>query len=202
MKSETEVRRTSVLNLFVRRESWTVSNVLSLLRLLLAAPIVLLLLRAGEGDRTLPLIVMLAAGLTDFLDGILARAMDQITELGRVLDPLADKIAIAAVGFTLIVLGDLPLWFLLVVVVRDIVILAGGLLIKKRTGVVLPSNWAGKVAVTFVALVMLLAATHLDGLMHLRDGAIWVSVFFLTLSLVLYARRFYEAFISRVTEAG
>lgn len=201
MKSETEVRRTSVLNLFVRRESWTVSNVLSLLRLLLAAPIVLLLLRAGEGDRTLPLIVMLAAGLTDFLDGILARAMDQITELGRVLDPLADKIAIAAVGFTLIVLGDLPLWFLLVVVVRDIVILAGGLLIKKRTGVVLPSNWAGKVAVTFVALVMLLAATHLDGLMHLRDGAIWVSVFFLTLSLVLYARRFYEAFISRVTEA-
>ena len=201
MKSETEVRRTSVLNLFVRRESWTVSNVLSLLRLLLAAPIVLLLLRAGEGHRTLPLIVMLVAGLTDFLDGILARAMDQITELGRVLDPLADKIAIAAVGFTLIVLGDLPLWFLLVVVVRDIVILGGGLLIKKRTGVVLPSNWAGKVAVTFVALVMLLAATHLDGLMHLRDGAIWVSVFFLTLSLVLYARRFYEASISRVTEA-
>lgn len=168
----------------------TVPNLLSLLRAGLAIPFTAVMLSSLETARLWGVAIMALAMLTDKLDGVLARKYHTSTEWGRILDPLADKIGVAAVGLVLLYLGDIPLWFVVALVGRDAMILAGGVLVKRRTGVVLPSNKAGKWAVGVVAATLLLALVGIHG--PVLDGGLVVSTSMLALSLWLYVKRFLE----------
>lgn len=123
-------------------------NLLSLFRIGLM-PFVLLALRQGW-DAVL-LALMLLAVATDFLDGFLARRSGQVTDLGKVLDPLADKICVDSMALALALWRGFPWWAAGAIVGRDILILAGGLLLVRKTKTVPVSNRPGKAAVTLLA---------------------------------------------------
>ena len=84
-------------------------------------------------DVLLILILGALAVLTDFLDGLLARKLNSITETGKILDPLADKICVAAGALSAMLYGDLPVVLFVVILLRDMVIVIAGLSIIKNT---------------------------------------------------------------------
>lgn len=99
-----------------------IPNLLTLLRILLVPLIVILLM---DGAYLPALLVFLFAGITDGLDGFLARVLDQKTVLGAYLDPLADKALITSSFVTLSILGSIPGWLTVLVITRDLMILVG-----------------------------------------------------------------------------
>jgi cardiolipin synthase len=99
-------------------------NLICVLRILLVVPIVLALL---DGNQRLALALILIAGISDGLDGYLAKRFDWRTRLGGILDPAADKILLVAVYVTLVWTGLVPFWLMAVVLGRDLVIVSGTL---------------------------------------------------------------------------
>lgn len=106
-------------------------NIISVVRILLVVPVVLYLL---EGRYTLALILFLVAGLSDGIDGYLARRYSWITPLGGFLDPLGDKLLVVSSYLSLGWLGALPVWLVSAVIIRDLVIVAGTLLYRGLIG--------------------------------------------------------------------
>jgi cardiolipin synthase (CMP-forming) len=135
----------------MKPEFWTIPNVLSILRVVFVVPAVVTLFSANPDGRWWALFWIGLAVLTDKLDGDIARWTHTESEWGRILDPLADKVGIAVVAIAMLVKGLMPLWFVLVLLLRDLLILAGGLILKKKTGQIVPSNMAGKWAVGVIA---------------------------------------------------
>jgi len=128
---------------------WTIPNALSILRLL-GVPVFLWLLLGPHADIA-ALIVLAAAGFTDWLDGVLARALHQTSRFGALLDPAADRLYILATLIGLAIRNVIPWWLLVVLVGRDLVLLltVPGL---RRIGLsALPVNYLGKAA-TFALL--------------------------------------------------
>jgi CDP-diacylglycerol--glycerol-3-phosphate 3-phosphatidyltransferase len=123
-------------------------NLLSLSRIALM-PFILVALRQGRDGVLLAL--MLAAAATDYLDGFLARRAGRVTDLGKILDPLADKVCVDSMAVALALWRDFPWWAAGVIVGRDLLILAGGLLLVRSTKTVPVSNLPGKAAVTAMA---------------------------------------------------
>jgi len=97
-------------------------NAISLLRIALVVPILWLILHAQYGTA---LLLFLAAGFSDGVDGYLAKRFDWHTRIGALLDPVADKLLVGGMFVTLVYTDDIPLWLAAVVVVRDIVIVGG-----------------------------------------------------------------------------
>lgn len=169
---------------------WTISNLLSFARALLAIPIAWLLLVGTEASRMAAAGLIVAAAATDFLDGYFARRFAQVTETGKIIDPAADKIAVGIVVVILTIEGRIPWWFTAGVIARDGLILAGGIHIRKTRGMVLQSNWPGKFAVGILALYIFI--TVIDGTSLEATGTILlvVSALLLAVSFAMYARRF------------
>ena len=131
---------------------------------------------------------MAVAALTDKLDGVFARRFHETTEWGKILDPLADKIAVGVVGIVLLVLDAIPLWFVLVILGRDIAIFTGGIYLKSSRGIVLQSNETGKWAVGVLSLTLFLMVIGVEGMV--TDILIGVTLLMLFLSLAFYIARF------------
>lgn len=139
---------------------WTGPNVLTLSRLVLIIPLVYLI--ATRGSLYWILILTFIAGATDWFDGRLARWSHSVSNWGKVLDPLVDKTGAGAIVLALVWRGDIPLWFLLVLVARDLLVVAGGVKIGRRIGIVPSSILSGKLAVTAVAVTVLAAVLEAD----------------------------------------
>ena len=131
---------------------------------------------------------MLAGALTDFLDGFVARALNQVTDLGKLLDPVADKVGIIAIAAALVLAGDIPLWYAVLVALRDALILIGGSMIMKKRKVVVQSVWTGKFTVNFVAAYFILATMRMDVLSPAKDFFLYLSTAFLFISVAVYFR--------------
>jgi len=128
----------------MKREFLTISNLLSIFRALLSVPFALVMLLPDPPLRFWAVGILLAGMMTDKLDGDLARRRGEETEWGKILDPLADKVCVAVMALVLLKVGDFPLWFVLALLSRDMLIFLGGMYLKSTRGVVLPSNVAGK----------------------------------------------------------
>jgi CDP-diacylglycerol--glycerol-3-phosphate 3-phosphatidyltransferase len=172
----------------LQRRFLTLSNVLSLFRLLLPVPFVLVMKDGSPEGRLWGAVLMLVAAATDKLDGVVARRLHQTSEWGKVLDPLADKVAVGAVVVVLYVLGDLPAWFLVIALGRDLLILCGGLYLRSRTAIIVPSNEFGKWTVGIVSLALFVLV--LSGRTLIADFLLWGSTAMLLVSLGLYGKRF------------
>jgi cardiolipin synthase len=122
---------------------WTIPNLLSMLRLLLV-PVFLILIVAG--DYVAALVVLVVASLTDLLDGYLARRLRQITKLGALLDPAADRLYIFAALIGLAARELFPWWIVVVVVARDVLIVVLGVVLANFGYGPLPVHQLGKVA--------------------------------------------------------
>ena len=163
---------------------WTWSNVVSMVRAVMTIPIVVALL---GNDHTTAVVLCLAAAATDWLDGQVARWTGTVSEWGKVLDPIADKILVGAVVVVLVMTDRLPWWFVASVLARDIIIIIGGLLARRYTPVVLPSLWSGKIAVSFIALTGVVAMTPWS---TARDILMLPSGIAMLVSLYDYGRRY------------
>lgn len=135
---------------------WTVPNVLTIFRLLLV-PVFIIVFAAGHPKAALA--VFVAASLTDLLDGFLARKLNQITDFGKLFDPLADKLmvltALACQGFS----GVLPWAAILIVAAKEIYMVIGGLIMLHHD-IVVYSNLLGKSAQVFFIASLILSFFH------------------------------------------
>lgn len=166
----------------------TISNILSISRALLTIPFAVIMLSDAPHAVWWGLFILAVAGLTDKFDGVLARRYNEITEWGKILDPLADKIGIAVVAIILVRLDQIPLWLLLAIVGRDLLILSGGIYLKQKRGVVEQSNILGKWTIGVLAVTMALAMLRIRGVW--MECALWLSVVMLIASLGMYSLTF------------
>lgn len=162
----------------------TVSNIITISRLVILPFIVYFLLTE---QRVVAFLLMLISLLSDGLDGYLARRLNQESQLGKFLDPLCDKIFLAVVLITLLYIGAVPLWAVVVIVMRDFLILLGSFILLKRRAIVEVSNSFGKIA-GFTFGVMILAFTielKLLGMVFL-----YLSIAAMTFAFVTYAMNY------------
>jgi CDP-diacylglycerol--glycerol-3-phosphate 3-phosphatidyltransferase len=110
--------------------------------------------------RIFTLIIAFIAIVSDYLDGYFARKLNQVTDLGKILDPLADKVLVLTIIIVMFLKNDIPLWLASIIIIRDIAIFVGGMVIKKMKGIVLVSNFWGKWAVSAIALYLVLKIIH------------------------------------------
>jgi cardiolipin synthase (CMP-forming) len=126
-------------------ERWlTVPNALSFLRLL-GVPLFLWLLLGPQADGW-ALVVLMASGITDWLDGRLARALDQYSRLGELLDPLADRLYTVATLVAFLIRGIVPWWVLVLIIGRDVVVSAALPLLRRKGYLAFPVLYVGKAA--------------------------------------------------------
>ena len=137
--------------------AWSVPNQITILRILMTPLFIAFLI---YGMKVPALFVFCLSGISDALDGLIARRYHQTTELGALLDPLADKILLTASFWVLSSLGVLPVWLTILVVSRDAMIVAGAWFLQSFQGQsVMPPSFLGKVttcaqlAVIFWALL-------------------------------------------------
>ena len=126
---------------------FTIPNLISFIRLCMA-PIYLVLLSHDENIAAAVLFAIAAS--TDFLDGQIARRTHTVSKLGQLLDPAVDRILMITAVFGLLMVGRLPVWIVVVVLARDLLLLIGGGYILKRYKVRVPVIYAGKFATTFL----------------------------------------------------
>jgi CDP-diacylglycerol--glycerol-3-phosphate 3-phosphatidyltransferase len=139
------------------KDIFTISNGISFLRFLLVIPLWFLLDHyESQSVRYITFILCVFAAATDMLDGYLARKLNQVTEVGKIIDPLADKAAMAVIVVKLFLIGEISAFFFLTIILRDLTIFIGGLFVAKILGRVLPSNKLGKITVLFIGSVVLL----------------------------------------------
>ncbi|GAB3606698.1 CDP-alcohol phosphatidyltransferase family protein [Conyzicola nivalis] len=136
---------------------FTVPNILSFLRLALVPVFLVLILR---GDDALALLVLVISSVTDYLDGVIARRFHQITRLGQLLDPAADRLFIFAALVGLAAREILPWWLLAAIVGRDVMLLVVGVVLANHGYGPLPVHHLGKVATfcLFYALPIIMIA--------------------------------------------
>jgi cardiolipin synthase (CMP-forming) len=122
---------------------WTIPNVLSMLRLVLVPPFLVFIVL---GDYVAALITLVVASLSDLLDGYLARRLKQVTRLGQILDPAADRLYIFAALVGLAANQLVPWWIVVVIVGRDILLVVLGIVLANHGFGPLPVHQLGKVA--------------------------------------------------------
>ena len=177
---------------------FTISNFLSASRIILVVPMGYCLVLDFPNHRLWTAGIIIIAVATDFLDGYIARKLHQVTDLGKILDPLADKIGIGIYAVLIAWTGDVPVWFMVFVLLRDLFIFIGGMYIRRAKKIIPQSNWPGKIAVTLIALALFLGTIQVSVLNRIFSYMIWASVIMMLLSMASYAQRL---FIGRNIEA-
>ena len=175
-------------------------NKLTLLRVVLIPVFVVLLLLEGGQNHTLriaALIVFCIASFTDFLDGQIARRNNLVTNFGKFMDPLADKLLVCSALICMIELGQLPSWYVITVIAREFII-SGFRLVAADNGIVIAASWWGKFKTTFQMLTVILLILNIPAL-HTVTLIIAGIAFVLTLvSLLDYIAKNYKV----ITEGG
>ncbi|MEJ5286431.1 MAG: CDP-alcohol phosphatidyltransferase family protein [Bacteroidota bacterium] len=131
----------------------TIPNILSAIRLVLAFVIGYLLF---NNEKVIAIILIIIAWVTDLLDGYLARKTNKISELGKILDPLADKLLVLIIVITFILNQTIAISTASFVIGRDLIILIAGLITAKRYKFVIPSNIIGKVSAFLIGFSIFL----------------------------------------------
>lgn len=137
----------------MKKEIFYISNLISLSRFLLLGITVYYLMQM---DFPMGMIFIALIWISDLLDGYFARSRNEISELGKIIDPLADKVSVIVIVLVLMILNIIPLWYVVITIFRDVVILAGGIYLNSKKNIVLQSNWLGKIAVFTIGLTLFL----------------------------------------------
>jgi len=161
----------------------TIPNILSVSRIILL-PVVLLLLFKHQNAAAVA--VMLVSWTTDALDGYLARKLGQVSNLGRVLDHLVDKVWVGSVLVALAFIRDLPLFLAGAVILRDLLILAGSGVIMKVRGSFVQSDVVGKITGFGFAMMMVFYTLELPTLMKYKAAVDYGVTILVVVSFVNY----------------
>ncbi|HEX9740261.1 MAG TPA: CDP-alcohol phosphatidyltransferase family protein [Ignavibacteriaceae bacterium] len=176
---------------------FTFSNLLSTFRLFLAIPMWFLFNDLeNSGTRYIILGIAFTGMVTDFLDGYFARKFNEVSELGKIIDPLADKVLIGVVVIKLFLIDKIPDYLFFMVIGRDILIFTGGLLLSAKIGKVLPSNMLGKLTVTILSLLLILIIMQVDESTLIYQLIYYITLVLIVVSFIAYLIRAFE-FINR-----
>ncbi|MBI4477007.1 MAG: CDP-diacylglycerol--glycerol-3-phosphate 3-phosphatidyltransferase [Acidobacteria bacterium] len=184
-------------------------NLLTLSRIFLIPLLVVVLLTKFEGrlifgvrKELVGAAIFGLASLTDWLDGFLARRRKQITPLGQLIDPLADKLLVSAALISLVQMGLAPAWMVAVIIGREFAVTGLRSLAYSR-GVAMPARPLGKVKMVMqvIAIILLiLGRDHLQGFFVLGQIALWLVLVASVVSGVDYYRRFTRLSNPKVTD--
>ncbi|MFQ8601129.1 MAG: CDP-alcohol phosphatidyltransferase family protein [Oscillospiraceae bacterium] len=177
------------------KEICSIPNILSYIRLLLIPVFVVLYVGAdAPADYYLAAGVVLLSGLTDLFDGQIARRCNMITELGKALDPIADKLTQAAIVFCLMLRFPGVVFLVVLLVVKELFMGVCGLVLLRRGRKLDGAMWFGKVstAVFYVVMLLLIALPEIPA--AVVNGILVVTGFFLALSFALYIPVFVRMF--------
>ena len=171
----------------IRAEAFSIPNILSYFRLLLIPLFIVLYV---QEDFTEALITLAASGLSDILDGRIARKYDMVTDLGKVLDPVADKLTQCAMMLCVAMRYPAMWWLLGLHVVKELIMLVMGWYVLKRTDTVNSAIWAGKLCTGVIYAVMMLHVIlpHLPQPVSIGCTVVCAGLIFL--SLIVYTARY------------
>ena len=171
----------------MRREAFSIPNLLSYFRLLLIPLFIMLYLRE---DFTAALITLAASGLSDVLDGRIARRFNMVADLGKVLDPVADKLTQCAMMFCVAMRYPAMWWLLGIHVVKELIMIVMGCYVLKKTDTVNSAIWVGKLCTGVIYAVMML---HVIDPYLPQAASVAMTVVcagLILLSLVVYTMRY------------
>ena len=158
-------------------------NKLTIFRVILVIPFVALML---NGYDLWAVAVFIIASLTDLLDGKIARKYNLITDFGKFMDPLADKLLVCAAMICLVEMGRLPAWMVIVIISREFII-SGFRLVASDNGVVIAASYWGKFKTTFQMIMIILLILDLGGVFTTITTIVtWAALILTVVSLVDY----------------
>ena len=163
-------------------------NKLTLLRVIMIPFFVVCLLWDSGQNQTLryvAAVIFIAASLTDMLDGKIARKYNLVTNFGKFMDPLADKLLVCSALICLIELGQLPAWMVIIIISREFII-SGFRLIASDNGVVIAASYWGKFKTTFQMIAVILLIFDFEVLRPLATACVWIALALTVISLVDY----------------
>jgi len=171
-------------------------NKLTVFRVILILPFVVFLLGGNAGwfgtNELIPdliaLGIFIVASLTDLFDGKIARKYNLITNFGKFMDPLADKLLVCSALIALTAMGRIPAWIVIVIISREFVI-SGFRLIASDNGVVIAASYWGKFKTTFQMVMVCLMIAHLESVPFygvLTRIIMWIALVLTVISLVDY----------------
>ena len=167
-------------------------NKLTVIRVILIVPFVLLLLGGHAGwfgnfayADYIALAIFIIASLTDLVDGKIARKYNLVTNFGKFMDPLADKLLVCAAMIALVELGRIPSWVVIVIISREFII-SGFRTIAADNGVVIAANYWGKFKTTFQMIMVCLMLANFAFLQIVTNIVMWIALALTVISLVDY----------------
>ena len=175
-------------------------NKLTIIRVCLIPFFVAALLFDHGSSQTMRLVanvLFIIASLTDLFDGKIARKYGLVTNFGKFMDPLADKLLVSAALICLIELGQLPAWVVIVIISREFII-SGFRLVAADNGIVIAASYWGKFKTTFQMLAVILLIFNIPALRIVTDIFVVVAVALTIISLVDYVVKNYKV----LTEGG
>jgi len=176
-----------------------IPNALTLLRIIAIPVLVVILLIQFEGRELAALIVFVLAALTDMLDGFWARQKKQITVLGQLLDPIADKLLITSALICLVGLGTVPAWMAVIIIGREISV-TGFRAIASSKKISIPASILGKIKMnteTITVALLILGKRYLGNLYFLSQIGLWLVIVTAVLSALEYFIKFGPKVLSK-----
>ena len=163
-------------------------NKLTVARMIIVPFLVVFLLTGwgGDANRYISLALFVVASITDWFDGYLARTHNLVTNFGKFMDPLADKLLVCSAMICMIELNRLPAWFVIIIIAREFII-SGFRLIAAENGIVIAANYWGKFKTASQMIMIILLILHFDGIfVVLEQIFIWLSLALTIISLITY----------------
>lgn len=174
------------------RKIFTIPNILSFVRILLIPVFIILYFKEYYAASV---IVVVASGLTDILDGIIARKFNMVSDLGKMLDPAADKLTQASVAVCLAVNVPLIIPMLVILVVKELCMSVGALTLLKKGARPIDAKWFGKMSTVILYTVMILIIVNLicdfmpDAVIAVLSGIATLSILFAVINYYLLFRK-------------
>lgn len=168
------------------RENLTVPNLISVVRILLIPFVVYFYMR---GDTGVAVILVVLSGLSDLFDGMIARKFNQVTELGKMLDPLADKFTQGAIAICLAIKNSEIRMVLFIFVVKEITMLCGAFVLIRKKKKPCAAQWYGKVATAlfYLSVIAVLMLKYFEPFGPEAYNGITFLLFGITAGFMLYA---------------
>ncbi len=163
-------------------------NKLTILRVILIPFFVAALMTQGGANETMRIVaavIFIVASLTDLLDGKIARKYNLVTNFGKFMDPLADKLLVCSALICFIELHQIPAWMVIIIISREFII-SGFRLVASDNGVVIAASYWGKFKTTFQMIAIVLMILHIPALELLTQICIWIALILTIVSLVDY----------------
>lgn len=164
-----------------------VPNILTIVRIVLIPFFVVFMLYNITGyDNYIALTIFVAASLTDTLDGYLARKYDQVTNFGKFMDPLADKLLVCSALICLLDNGMISAGVVLIIIAREFII-SGFRMVAADKGIVIAANWWGKLKTISQMIMTVLLIANLGGIFNVLETAfVYIAVVLTVISLIDY----------------